>query len=324
MFTSIILVTHNSLNYLKECLNHLILCTHTPFELIIIDNASSDGTQGWLKQKSLKSRDMKRVKIVLNRKNKYFTAAVNQGIRLVRGDFIAVLNADVVVSDDWLSKIIEHFEALPRAAAIGPLMGGVIKNREFLYNQGYENRYGKLPFEYPPFKVMRRFAKTHFSKYRGRYLEAKLICFGCVVFRREVLQSVGGLDEGFFLRGDDWEWCLRARMAGYRIYIAEDVFVLHYTLGSIKSIPSPERKKLNEGDREHWINLLYSLSDPSKPQRRLTMKEIMDDRPFLDLSHRFSGERVLSWSDLFVNSYPFCYGDDAKSVDKVRSRNQPV
>lgn len=308
---SIILVTHNSGDYLRDCLAHIEKNTSCPYELIIVDNASTDGTGGWLQayEQAPHSSSLQRLKILRNPVNKFFTKAVNQGIKKSTGEYLAIVNADVIVTENCLCRLLDRFRHLPDAAALGPMLGGSHEKSHY-YTQGYEERYGTLLVQYPPDLELQEFAAENYRKYQGAYAEAKVLCFACVMLRRAAVERIGGLDEKFSLSGDDWEWSLRARAAGFGVYVAEDCFALHYRKGSIKTIPSERRTKLGLKDREHWVKVLYKYHNPATlPNKPLSFDQIINKQtPFLDVSHAHPKiKKRLAWNDLFVNKYPFHY-----------------
>lgn len=317
MKVSIVVVSHNSLNLLKDCLDHIEKHTNCPYELIIVDNTSRDGTQKWLKswRKLKHSQNVQQLKIIYNEKNRFWPGAVNQGIKHSKGKYIALVNSDVVVTVNWLPNLLKLFKELPLAAGIAPLMGGI---PNYSYNdQDYRTHFGELPVKYPPDKELQEFSAGFHQKYAGSYLETKILCSACMVIKREVLPEVGGWDENFKLRGDDWEWCLRARSFGYRIYAAVDTLVVHYGVGSIKTMKSETRKKLMDRDFNYWVNVLYKYQNPATmPEKLLTMDQIRYQKvPFLDVSHLCPEIiQLMTWDDVFINKYPFLFSGESKII----------
>ncbi len=317
MKVSIIVVTHNSVNLLKDCLYHIEKYTKFPYELIIIDNASQDGTQNWLKSwKRMKHpKNVQQLKTIYNKKNQFWPGAVNQGIKNSTGKYIALVNADVVVTVDWLSSILKLFKELPLAAGIAPLMGGI---PNYSYNdQDYRTHFGELPVKYPPDKELQEFSTIFHQQHQGSYVETKIACSACMVIKREVLTQVGGWNEEFKLRGDDWEWCLRARSLGYRIYVAADTLVVHYGVGSIKTMNQETRKKLMNRDFNYWVKVLYQYHNPAtKPLELLSMDQIRHQKvPFLDVRHLCPEiTELMTWDDIFINKYPFLFSGESKII----------
>src|SRR5262249_6804773 len=103
---SIIIVTYNNLPLNKLCLESLLRNTEYPaYEIVVVDNTSTDGTPGYLRQMSSLHPN---IRIILNQKNHGFARANNQGITLSRGEYIILLNNDTVVPPGWLSRLLRH------------------------------------------------------------------------------------------------------------------------------------------------------------------------------------------------------------------------
>ena len=152
--TSIIILTHNQLEYTKKCIESIIKETKEPFELIIVDNGSTDGTIRYLEelarrygtgtvdnkestkvitQKGKKKRKSKTkkakllnkfcrtVRLIKNDENLGFAAGNNQGMALAKGDYILLMNNDVVVTPNWLDHMISCAERSPKTGIAGPM-----------------------------------------------------------------------------------------------------------------------------------------------------------------------------------------------------------
>lgn len=100
--TSIIMLTFNQLSLTGQCVRSLEKYTHAPYELIVIDNGSTDGTAEYLRRHE-NSKD--NVRCVFNEENRAFSKANNQGIKIAKGDFILLLNNDVILTDKWLQRL---------------------------------------------------------------------------------------------------------------------------------------------------------------------------------------------------------------------------
>jgi 2-polyprenyl-3-methyl-5-hydroxy-6-metoxy-1,4-benzoquinol methylase len=111
--TSIIILTHNQLEYTRQCLESIRRLTDEPYELIVVDNASTDGTVDYL-------RAMDGLRLILNNTNRGFPAAVNQGIALSRGRQVLLLNNDTVVTTGWLRRLLDALHSDPRIGLAGP------------------------------------------------------------------------------------------------------------------------------------------------------------------------------------------------------------
>ena len=101
---SIIILTFNQLKYTKECVESIRKHTPEPHEIIFVDNGSTDGTGKWLK-KLVKNNS--NYKLIENKKNLGFSKGCNQGIEASSGEYILLLNNDVVVTENWLAGMLE-------------------------------------------------------------------------------------------------------------------------------------------------------------------------------------------------------------------------
>ncbi len=125
--TSIILVTHNQLEFTKLCVESMDRHTAEPYELIVVDNGSTDGTAEYLK--SVGSRQWAvgernrpvRMTVIANAENRGFPAAANQGIRAATGQQILLLNNDTLVTAGWLGRMLKGLESDPTLGMVGPV-----------------------------------------------------------------------------------------------------------------------------------------------------------------------------------------------------------
>ena len=217
---SIIIVTYNNLHLNQACLESVFRDTDWPnFEVIVVDNASSDGTAEWLAEEEARRPNLR---VILNKENLGFAAANNQGLRAARGEFLCLLNNDTVVARGWLSTMIGHLRAMPEAGMIGPVSNMV----------GNE---AKVPVDYSTIGEMPRWAAEYCRRHDGETFQMKMLGFFCVMFRREVYEKIGELDErfgvGYF---EDTDYCYRVRREGYELRCARDAFVHHWQGASFR------------------------------------------------------------------------------------------
>ncbi len=217
---SIIIVTYNNLHLNQGCLESVFRDTDWPnFEVLVVDNASSDGTAEWLAEEEARHPDLR---VILNKENLGFAAANNQGLRAARGEFLCLLNNDTVVARGWLSTMIGHLRTMPETGMIGPVSNMV----------GNE---AKVPVGYSTIGEMPRWATDYCRRHDGETFPMKMLGFFCVMFRREVYEKIGELDEqfgvGYF---EDTDYCHRARREGYELRCARDAFVHHWQGASFR------------------------------------------------------------------------------------------
>jgi GT2 family glycosyltransferase/tetratricopeptide (TPR) repeat protein/2-polyprenyl-3-methyl-5-hydroxy-6-metoxy-1,4-benzoquinol methylase len=207
--TSIIIVTHNQLEYTRQCLDSVRRLTDEPYELIVVDNASTDGTREYLSA-------MPGLHLIPNDTNRGFPAAVNQGITSSKGDQILLLNNDTVVSTGWLCRLLRALHGDRSIGLVGPCSNFVSGPQQI--QVGYEN-----------VGEMDGFAWDWGKAHDGLRIETNRLVGFCLLIRREFVDAVGLLDERFGIGCfEDDDYCLRAARAGYRAMIAGDAFVHHY------------------------------------------------------------------------------------------------
>jgi GT2 family glycosyltransferase/thioredoxin-like negative regulator of GroEL len=217
---SLIVLCCNELDYTRRCLDSVRRHTRPPFELIVVDNGSTDGTPAFLEDLRHwwgQPPEPVHVEVIRNDTNRGFPAGVNQGLARARGRFLVLLNNDTVVTYGWLDGLIAQAErGGPAVGLVGPVTNCSAPPQQ-------------IPVPYTDRAGLEDFADRRRRQFAGRLLEVERLTGFCLLVRRQVLERIGGLDEryglGFF---DDDDLCLRARQAGFRLVVAPDVFVHHY------------------------------------------------------------------------------------------------
>lgn len=235
--TSIIIVAYNSLSETTApCLESIFGAgAGKDFEVIVVDNNSSDGTVAWLKE--LMGREP-RLKCIFNRQNRGFAGGNNDGMQAAAGEFLILLNSDCIVSGDWIKGLTGPLERDKRIGAAGPV-SNMVGNEQKIFTSGSTVE-----------EIMRE-GLSWTSRGRGGFFETERLVFFCVALRRAVVDKVGLLDEDFgmgFYEDDDY--CIRLRSAGYRLVCVEDVFVYHRGGGSFDGSGIETRKIMRENRRK--------------------------------------------------------------------------
>jgi len=212
---SIVLPCWNGAEYTQGCVESIFANTDWPFELVVVDNGSTDSTVTYLDSLASKHPN---VRLVLNKENLGFGLACNQGMALARGQYVVLLNNDTVLTEGWLARLISHAEADLEVGIVAPRSNWVA-GPQLVGRVSYGPELAALP------DFARNWQKAHFG--RRRYVDR--VVGLCMLIKREVLEKVGGFDPRFGVGNfEDDDYCLRARMAGYRICIADDVFIHHF------------------------------------------------------------------------------------------------
>jgi len=216
---SVIIVNWNGKDYLKDCLQSLRAQTFSDYEVILVDNGSTDGSVEWIRENFPGW-----VRVLANNRNEGFSGGNNRGIRASSGKYIILLNNDARADPRWLEELVRVAEENPRAGMLACkiyLQGGskIIDNvGHLMYRDGLNRGRGRLEAD------------------RGQYEKMEEVFFpsGCAaLYRKEMLEEVGLFDEEFFAYGDDTDLGLKGRWAGWKcLYVPRAVVHHRYSQSS--------------------------------------------------------------------------------------------
>jgi len=220
---SVIVVNWNGEEYTRVCLNSLINQTYGNYEVIFVDNASTDRSPRIVKD------EFPRVRLIINKENLGFAKGNNVAIRAAKGSLIALINIDTIADENWLSMLVD---AATRAPEIG-IVGSVVYdyNKESIWAAG---------------SIIDALSGLQISLYKG---EKKLdiipeslddidyVAGTSLLIKREVVEKIGLLDEHYFLYWDDADWCLTAKRAGYTCKCVPTSTIYHVGGHSVEERP---------------------------------------------------------------------------------------
>ncbi len=228
---SIIIPCFNELKFTKMCINSILKYTSYPFELIVIDNGSSDGTGKYFK--TLKNRlavgarsSIRAFKPIISKRNLGVSGALNRGIYISEGKYVCYLNNDVIVTINWLEGLVSCAESDKKTGIVGCASNNVI------------NDYGLFPAiaGFRNIKEIQKAAVMLSLSRKGQYDEALYIHGMCMLIKRSVVDKIGLFDERFYpCSGEDLEYSFRAKKAGYKLVNAMNVFIFHFISKATKS-----------------------------------------------------------------------------------------
>ncbi len=216
---SVIVVNWNGKKYLADCLQSIRAQTFSDYEVILVDNGSTDGSvedvqqnfPGW-------------VHVLANERNEGFSGGNNRGIKAAVGKYIVLLNNDAQADPRWVEELVKVAEENPQAGMLACkiyLQGGskIIDNvGHLIYRDGLNRGRGRLELD------------------RGQYEKMEEVFFpsGCAaLYRREMLEEVGLFDEDFFAYGDDTDLGFKGRLAGWKcLYVPKAVVHHRYSQSS--------------------------------------------------------------------------------------------
>lgn len=209
---SIIIVNFNGERYLGDCLESLSAQTFRDFEVIVVDNGSTDGSLDLIR------KDFPRVKLIPLNKNTGFTRGNNTGFEASSSRYIATLNNDTIVDKGWL-------EALYEAAETDKTIG-MVASKILLGRNGREiDSVGVLIY---PDGMSRQRGRGEIDEGQFDRTEEVLFPSACAaLYRREMLNEIGFFDEDFFTYCEDTDLGLRARLAGWKAVLASKAIVRH-------------------------------------------------------------------------------------------------
>ena len=230
---SIVIVSYNTEQMVLECLNSLLAYIRGYYaEIIVVDNNSSDGTVNMLRNY------YPSILLIENNKNLGFAAANNQGLRVCRGRFILLLNSDTVILSDVVNKSIEYLANNQDVGAMGCRVlnsDGTVQATCFGYPTLFRLLCMTLAVDrISGLSILDKYLLRSWQRDGEREVEVITGCY--LMIRREVLNQVGLLDESFFFFGEETDWCLRMRRAGWRLNFAPVGEIIHHGGGSIKKL----------------------------------------------------------------------------------------
>ncbi|MDN8592307.1 glycosyltransferase family 2 protein [Paenibacillus sp. 11B] len=231
---SIIIPTYNQREYVLQCVSSIEKHTPAPYEIIVVDNASKDGTA----EAMLRKGGM--VRVAALDKNRGFAGGVNHGLMMARGRHIVVLNNDTLVTPGWLDNMMSCLNSHPEMGVVGPVTNYIGGDQQ-------------IEVPYTDVEEMWSFAAQHNRPDAGKHRETDRLVGFCWLFSRELLERVGYLDEGYAVGNfEDDDWIIRARLAGYRLAVAGDAFIHHYGSVSMKALEEQDYVAVNKDNEQFY------------------------------------------------------------------------
>jgi len=247
---SIIIVSWNAQDYLMQCLESLftVECRHL-LEVIVVDNASTDGSPEAV------AKRYPQVKLIRNAANLGFARANNIGVSAANGNYICLVNSDVKVLPDCLNRLVRYAEKHPETGMIGPrIIGGDGKLQRSC--RGFPTVWNMfcralaLDSIFPRVPIFTGYSLRHWPQETCREVDILSGCFWVV--RRRALDEVGGLDESFFMYGEDMDWCKRFWKGGWKLAFVPSAEAIHYGGASSSIAPVRFYVERHRADLQYW------------------------------------------------------------------------
>jgi GT2 family glycosyltransferase len=225
MDISVVIVNWNTCDILRDCLKTIYEQTrHVAFEVIVVDNASSDGSPEMVRV------EFPQVVLLANPTNAGYATANNQGIRIAQGRFVLVLNSDTLILDRALDKILAFVEAHPEVGVLGCRVrnrDGTLQPTCFMF-PSVLNMFLFATCLNQLFARSRFFGRERMTWWKRDDVRAVDVVTGCfMLVRQEAIRQVGLMDEDFFMYGEETDWCYRFRQAGWKVMFSPCAEIIH-------------------------------------------------------------------------------------------------
>jgi len=244
---SVIVLAWNVRDLLRACLRALPL-DDPAVEVIVVDSASADGTPDMVRA------EFPALRLIASAENLGYSRGNNLGLRAARGRYLGLLNPDTEVQPGALAALTSYLDAHPQVGVVGP---------QLVYADGTpQSTRRRFPalltgfFEstwlqgLAPRGLLRRYYALDLPP--DQPAEVDWLVGAALLVRREVVEQVGGLDEGFFMYSEELDWCRRIRAAGWRVAHVPAARVIHYEGRSSAQVPAATHIRFNSSKVRYY------------------------------------------------------------------------
>lgn len=244
---SAVIVSHDTRDELLRCLASLFAGSFRPLEVLVVDNASADGSPAAVEQ------GFPQVKVIRLAENAGFARANNLGFRQAQAPLVLILNPDTEVRPGAIDALVAVLDARPLVGAVGP--------RTLNPDGSLQVSFGP---DLTPLAEWRQRRLVRGAKSRNPQVQARLaemterefepdwLSGSCILARREALLAVGGFDEGFFLYEEDADLCLRLRRVGWNVLFTPGAEIVHHLGSSMAKAPTRARLEYHRSHLRYY------------------------------------------------------------------------
>jgi len=246
---SVIILSYNTRDLLKQCLLSLRKQVGVKFEIIVVDNASVDDST------TLVKKEFPTVKLICSSKNLGFAGGNNLGIKEARGQYILFLNSDTEVLSGGLKEAVDFMKSDPQIGAMSPKImlasGGIDPD----CHRGFPTPWASLTYFlgleklFPYSRLFGQYHKYYLGLDKTHEIDAGVGAF--MIIPRAVVEKVGVWDDSYFFYGEDLDYFYRIKQAGFKVYYYARPLVVHHKGGS--SGLRRESQKVTRASRETRI-----------------------------------------------------------------------
>ena len=207
---SIIIAAYNALEYSKLCMQSIQDYTPPGYQLILVNNGSTDGTKEFFNH-------IPGAKVIHNEYNRGFAGGYNQGIKAASTRYMVLLNNDCVVSHNWISNMLCCIKKEPGIGIVGPRANRVPGRQ-------------RLERDFQNMEDLHTFTADFNQPDSVKWFPVSSLSGFCYLMKKELVEAVGYFDEAYGPgTHEDADYCIRARLAGFKLFCAGDVFIYHFS-----------------------------------------------------------------------------------------------
>ncbi len=324
MDLSIIIVNYNVKEFIQNLLHSIVkAAAGIQYEVIIIDNASDDGSVEFIKEK------FPEVKLIVNSVNRGFSKANNQGLLIAKGEYLLLLNPDTLVREDTFQNMIHFFKSTPEAGLAGCKILNPDGSLQLACRRSFPGpwtsfcKVSGLGSFFPNNRIFARYNLTYLDE--NQTYEVDAVSGSFMMLKREVYEKIGGLDEQFFMYGEDLDLCYRVQKSGYKVFYVHFTQIIHYKGESTKRSGIDETKifyeAMNLFVKKHLSSsilveaILHSAIAFRKlfsflGRRKIILLSILMDFIFFNISLLIAYkiyEKIGHWQGFPQSSYPIIF-----------------
>ena len=233
MTLSIVIVNYNTRKLLRSCLASIYAGANgRPFDVRVVDNNSRDDSVGMVRS------EFPKVKVTENKSNVGFSKANNAVIAQTDADYILLLNPDTLVLGDAIDRVVKYLEGHPEVGICGCKVLNTDRTLQLACRRSIPTpkvaffRLSGLSKLFPNSKAIARYNLTYEDPETTHEVDAVSGAF--LMIRRQAIEDIGLLDERFFMYGEELDWCLRAKRAGWAVMYYPEAEIIHYKGESTK------------------------------------------------------------------------------------------
>ncbi|KAA3626761.1 MAG: glycosyltransferase family 2 protein [Proteobacteria bacterium] len=234
---TVVIVNHNAGGYLQNCVASALPEVE---ELVVVDNASSDGSAEHLR--NMFSHEPK-LEMFLNKRNLGFAKACNFGSKFSTSPYVLYLNPDSEVTPGAIERMVEVMEQDPNVGMVGGYIEGPDGREQAGGRRAVPTPWRAFVRAFGLYRLGKRYPRLfsdftlHLDPLPSHPIEVEAISGCCMLVRRQAIQNVGPLDDGYFLHCEDLDWCMRFREKGWKILFVPGARLIHWKGGSSDARP---------------------------------------------------------------------------------------